>query len=435
MTFALLIIPAVCFFILLEAFFSGSETAITSMNKALLRNRADAGDGRARLVERLFRHTERFLGTTLVGTNLAVVTSTTLAELLISHWCTPGWESLANTLVMTPVILLAGEMLPKSIARAYADRVALIVARPLRVAQWLLLPLVWAAGRLAGLIADRVGAPDPSRRTGFVTRDDLRAMAEIAAEDGVVNETTGTMLGALFDLDRRSVSAVMTPLVDVQSLSIDATVSEVEALSVKTGMSRFPVYRNRVDDIAGVIDLREVLCSEREADENAGDRPVLPFVRDDVAFVPENKSAGSLLHELQYQPLPMAIVVDEHGGVVGVVTVEDLMEEIVGEIHDERDRPEKGLTQVGETAYECEGRTEVRELREQLGIEFEFGGFQTAAGLVLKLAGRIPKAGETFQIGGFEVEVLELSGRRISRLRFRRIEACPPGSEEAHLKP
>ena len=422
MTFGLFIIPAVCFFVLLEAFFSGSETAITSMNKALLRDRAGAGDGRARLVERLFRRTERFLGTTLVGTNLAVVTSTTLAELLISRWCPPGWESVANTLVMTPVILLAGEMLPKSIARAYADRVALIVARPLRVAQWFLLPLVWAAGRLAGLIADRVGTPDPSHRTGFITRDDLRAMAEIAAEDGLVDETAGAMLGALFDLDRRSVSTIMTPLVDVQSISLDATVAEVEALSVRTGLSRFPVYRNRVDDIAGVIDLREVLCSE----STSGDRSVRPFVRTDVAFVPENKSAGSLLHELQYQPLPMAIVVDEHGGVVGVVTVEDLVEEIVGEIHDERDRPDKGLTQIGETVYECEGRTEVRELREQLGIEFEPGGFQTAAGLVLKLAGRIPKPGETFRIDGFEIEVLELAGRRISRLRFRRVEDRPP---------
>jgi len=420
-TSALFIVPAVLFFVLVEAFFSGSETAITSMNKVLLRDRAEQGDRRARLIVRLFQRTERFLGTTLVGTNLAVVTSTTLAELLISRWTRPGWESVTNTLVMTPLILLAGEMLPKSVARAYADRIAPALARPLRLAQWVLMPLVWMAGRLAGLIADRLGSPDPAHRSGFVTRDDLRTMAEIAAEDGVVDKTAGAMLQALFDLDRRPVSSVMTPLVEVRSLPVTATIQEVERLSVRTGLSRFPIFRDRVDNIVGVVDLRAVLCRNRNPSDSGADRPLRPFVRTDVAFVPENKSAGSLLHELQYQDLPMAIVVDEHGGVVGIVTAEDLIEEIVGEIHDERDRPEKGITQVGETAYECDGRTELRELRERLGIEIEAGDFQTTAGLVLKLAGRIPRVGETFRLNGYEVEVLKIEGRRVARLRFRRV--------------
>ncbi len=421
MTSALFIVPAVLFFVLVEAFFSGSETAITAMNKVLLRDRAEQGDRRARLIVRLFRHTERFLGTTLVGTNLAVVTSTTLAELLVSRWARPGWESLTNTLIMTPVILLVGEMLPKSVARAYADRIAPALARPLRLAQWGLMPLVWVAGRLAGLIADRLGSPDPARRSGFVTRDDLRTMAEIAAEDGLVGKTTGAMLQALFDLDRRPVSSVMTPLVEVHSVPETATVGELEQLSIRTGLSRFPIFRDRVDNIVGIVDLRAVLCRARKARDSEPGRPLAPFVRTDVAFVPENKSAASLLHELQFQDLPMAIVVDEHGGVVGIVTAEDLIEEIVGEIHDERDRPEKGITQVGDTAYECDGRTEVRELRERLDIDIEAGSFQTAAGLVLKLAGRIPHAGETFRLDGYEVEVLELEGRRVARLRFRRV--------------
>ena len=390
--------------------------------KVYLHERAERGDPRACLIEGLLRRTERFLGTTLVGTNLAVVSSTTLADLIISRHCPAGWQTLANTLVMTPLILIVGELIPKSVGRAHADDISLVLAKPLRWAQSVLLPIVALTGWLADMLAGLVGR-DPTHRSAYITRDDLRAIAEIATEEGLVPASAGSMLQTLFGLDKRSVSAAMVPLVDIRSIPHDTTVASVEALAVRTGFTRFPVYRGRIDEIIGVVDLRHVLYAlhgERDdATHVAPDTGIGPFIQHDVVFVPETKLVGSLLHEMRYHRVPMAAVVDEHGGVVGVVTTEDLVEEVVGEIHDERDGDRYEFERVAHSVYECDGKLPARELTEHLGLEIEPGGYETVAGLVLKLAQRIPSVGERFRFGGYEIEVLELARRRVARVRFR----------------
>ena len=413
---------AVLLLVLVEGFFSGSETAITSMNKVYLHERAERGDARACLIEGLLQRTERFLGTTLVGTNLAVVSATTLADVIISKHCPASWQTLANVLVMTPLILIVGELIPKSVGRAHADDISLVLAKPLRLAQSVLLPIVALTGWLADLLAGVVGR-DPTHRSAYITRDDLRAIAEIATEEGLVPASAGSMLQTLFELDRRPVSAVMVPLVDIRSIPHDATVAGVEALAVRTGFTRFPVYRGRIDEIVGVVDLRHVLYAlhsgREDADGVAPDTEIEPFVQHDVVFVPETKPVGSLLHEMRYHRVPMAAVVDEHGGVVGVVTTEDLVEEVVGEIHDERDADQYEFERVAQSVYDCDGKLPVRDLAEHFGLEIAPEGYETVAGLVLELAGRIPSVGERFRSGGFEVEVLELARRRVAKVRFR----------------
>lgn len=408
--------------VLVEGFFSGSETAITSMNKVYLHERAERGDPRACLIERLLQRTERFLGTTLVGTNLAVVSSTTLAGVLIARHCPPQWQTLANTLLMTPLILIVGELIPKSVGRAHADNISLVLARPLRFAQSALLPIVALTGWLADLLAGVVGR-DPGHRSAFITRDDLRAIAEIATEEGLVPASAGSMLRTLFELDRRTVSTVMVPLVDVRSIPHDTTIASVEALAVRTGFTRFPVYRGRIDEIIGVVDLRHVLYALHSGRDDTTHGPpdtrLTPYIQHDVVFVPETKSVGSLLHEMRYHRVPMAAVIDEHGGVVGVLTTEDLVEEVVGQIHDERDADHYEFERVAQSVYECDGKLPVRDLADHFRLELEPEGYETVAGLVLKLAGRIPNTGDRFRFQGLEVEVLELARRRVAKVRFR----------------
>ncbi len=429
-----LILAGVVFFVLTEGFFSGAETAITSADRVLIQDRAARGDARARLLAQLTKHWERFLGTTLVGTNLAVVCSTTLADLLIARWCPEAWQSLVNTALMTPFVLLFGELLPKSIGRGYANELAPALARPLHLAQILLYPLIWTAGRIAAGIANLFG-PQTTHQSAFVSRDDLRILAEIAREEGLIDSAAGDMLQTLFELDERAVSSVMVHLVDVDALPLDATIEDARRLCAETGHTRFPVYKERVDNIVGVVDVRTILCRwVRPAEKNGdappepapGAQPIAPHIRTDIAFVPETKSVGALLQEMRYAAIPMVIVVDEHGGVVGIATAEDLLEEIVGDIIDERDAEEPEIVQIDEEIYECDGQLDVRKLQEVLDIEIETNGFETAAGLVLKHAGRIPRPGEAFDIAGYRVVVVAMDHRRIAKLRFHRRKPAPP---------
>jgi CBS domain containing-hemolysin-like protein len=427
-------IGLVLLLVLLEGFFSGSETVFTSTSKAFVHDLAEKGDPRARLIRRMLARAERFLGTTLLGTNLAVASSTTLCQILIAkhvlsneavmqrlHSLIPwNWETVLNTLVMTPLILVFGELLPKSLGRGHADALAPRLARPLQIAGIVLRPLVVFIGWIAAALARLLGGEPKGMSTPHVTRDDLRTMAEIAAEQGLVPEQAGNMLLVVFHLDQRPVSSMMTPLVDVRSLPLTATVAEAEALVTECGHARFPVFDKRVDEIVGMIDLRGLLYRRGNDPNVTGETLIAPYVDRHPVFVPESKSVLDLLSDLRYRKTPMVIVVDEHGGVTGIATVRDLLEEIVGELQDERDRPEAGIERIGDEVLECTGRLDIRDLGEHLALPLEPDGYETAAGLVLKIAGRIPKEGETFPIDGYDVTVLSMDRRRIQRLRFTR---------------
>jgi CBS domain containing-hemolysin-like protein len=435
MTMFLLMMIPVFLLVLLEGFFSGSETVFTSTSKAFVHDLAEKGDASARLIRGMLAKAERFLGTTLLGTNLSVASSTTLCQIILAKHVLNrpdimdflrsipipcNWENVLNTLVMTPLILLFGELLPKSLGRAHADALAPRLARPLQIAGIALRPLVVFIGWIASRLARMLGGEPTGMLTPHVTRDDLRTMAEIAAEQGLVPEQAGSMLLTVFHLDQRPVASMMTPLVDVRSLPLTATIAAAEALAAETGHARFPVFDQRVDEIVGTVDVRGLLYRRTSDPEVSEDTPITAFVDRHPVFVPESKSVVDLLADLRYRKTPMIIVVDEHGGVTGIVTVRDLLEEVVGELQDERDRPMSPVERIGDQVLECNGRLDIRDLAEHLALPLEPDGYETAAGLVLKLAGRIPKEGETFAIDGYDVVVLAMDRRRIEKLRFTR---------------
>lgn len=422
--FEIACILAVMVLLLLSGFYSGAETAITSANKVYIHHRASLGNVRARIAEQLLSRTELFLGTTLVGTNLANVSATTLAETLVAHSVSGNLESIINTLLMTPLVLILGELLPKSLGRAHADEISLKIARPLQLSSFVFYPVIKVTSSISQVFAGPLGAKYAAARAR-VTREDVRTIAEMAAEEGLLSGPAGSMLRTVFDLDSKPVSAVMIPFVDVSSIPHEATVTELEKLSVKTGFTRFPVYAGRRNNVIGVVDLRNLLCRPEQWPEKASeDTTVGEVLESSILFVPETKAVGALLHELRYHRVPMAVVVDEHGTISGIVTTEDLIEEVVGEIHDERDRPAQDVRKVGTGVYECTGNLELDHLETVLGIEIEHPGFETVAGLVLKLAGYIPQAGERFRFGKYDVEVRKVVHRRVAAVRF--IEREPP---------
>jgi len=423
--------------VLLEGFFSGSETVYTSTSKAFIHDLAQRGDPRAGLIRDMLSRTERFLGATLTGTNLAMVAATSLCQVIVMRHVVPSagfqafveavpapwnWEYVVNAFIMTPSILVMAELVPKSIGRAHADRLALALIGPLRLAATVLLPVSWSVGRVAAFLASLGGGPVHNAFAPTVTRDDLKAMAAMASEQEIVPDVVGSILQSVFELDRKPVSTMMVPLVDVVAVPLQATVGDVERLSVETGHAQFPVFEGRSDSIVGVVSLRHLLYESSERGQDLPpETPIAPYVRREVMFVPESRSVSGLLHELRTEHTPMAVVVDEYGGVVGILTLVDLVEELVGELHDERDRPAAVLAMLEGGAFECDGKTTIEVLSDALGLVIQRDGFDTAAGLVLKLAGRIPSEGERFRFDQYEVEIVKVTRHRLARLRFRRL--------------
>ena len=417
----LLIIP-ILLFLALEAFFSGSETAIISASKTRLKALADGGNIRAGLASQLLEKPERLLGTTLVGTNIAVTAGPSLASLVIAFLLMriftverPDIEAAVTTVIMTPLILIFGEIIPKSICRARANSIALAISPALRRASVVLYPVVAVVTKISSSLA--LVLSKRIRQSGSTVVEELRLLARLSEREGLLRPHQRRMIHSVFDLERQTVGSVMVPLVDVVSVEKDITLEELYSLATETGFSRFPVYEDRIDNIVGIMNVLDALYSIDDT----------TIIHEDIVYLPESKHITTSLQELQRSHHPLAIVVDEYGGMVGIVTIEDMVEEIVGEIRDERDQVKN---EFDESTLECSGRMEIDEINERLGTEIPKEGYETVAGFVIKEMDRIPEVGEKITWNNLTITVVEANKRGVLRVKFI-IEERDENGEEA----
>ena len=421
----------------LIAFYAGSETALTSVNRVWLKERAKDGDRRAQNACHLVENADRFFGTVLVGNNLTHVSLTAIARLTMGAFLAQSiivrdifptlakpdssWAAWLASLVVTPVVLIFGEALPKALGRQFANRFTLSIAGPMRWSERLLNPFVWALSGLARLLSLTPDTNEPMTSRSGVTREDLKVMAEMLGEQHLVGEAAAEMLQTVLELDQRPVETVMIPLIEIQSLPDTATLDDLRRLTAQTGFTHLLVYHERVDRITGAVCLKEILAQRPEdlSEEAFLRQDVKPFVNRKILFAPESQSVSTLLDELRKRSLPIAIVVDEYGGMTGMVTVEDLVELITGNLGDERDEANSGFRRISPNAFLCSGRMEIRDLEEQLGMDIPNQGFETTAGLVLKLAGKIPSPGEHYHYHHVSFTVLEVRQHRITKLKVQ----------------
>jgi len=420
MIIQIVLLIVVLLFAMLAGFFSGSETVFTCVSRLFIKEQADNGDATAKKAKGLIETPEKFLTTTLVGTNLCLAIAAALYRNILSNqaWL-PVNEDLFCVLTLTPFVVIFSEMLPKALGRIYARPLALRLAPILYGCEVVMRGLNWGINIVANSIMKVFGlVPATVSSANYVSRKDLRDVAELVAEQGIIPPVIGSMLCAVFKLDERLTSSVMIPLVNICSVSKDAKIADLDALIMKNGLSRFPVYDGRVDNIIGVVDTRSYLYDIPNG-KISPNSSIQQFIQSDIMFVPETKAVGTLLHELRYHKIPMAVVVDEHGGVIGMVTMEDLLEEIVGEIHDERDLMEKKMIRLSDKSFICSGKMDIKELEELLKININKVNFDTVAGLILKISGRIPRVGERVFYQGIEFEVLEMQQHRIASIRVQ----------------
>jgi len=391
----------VAFFLLAQGFFSGSEMALVSANRALLQTRADEGVPGAKLALEMLQHDDALLGTCLIGTNVCLVAGVTAFGFTIGGDDT-GHDWYLSLLYM-PLGLLLGEALPKQVFRHYADGLAPRLARPIRYAQRALLPALWFVRGWSNTLTRVLHTPDDE-----VRREDIVQLLD--GDEGTIDPHERELIQRLLGMNETNVEACMTPLVDVRALPETATVNEGVKIVLEDGYSRIPVYRDRVDNIVGRVEHRDLLFEPAEGDA------ILPLVKP-VPFVPESKRVDELLREMRGDNIPLAVVVDEYGGSVGIVTLEDLLEEILGDIEDERDQRGPGIRRLGEREWRVPARTPIDELAEVLGRPLPEGDYETVAGLVLKVAGRIPEVGEVFRVGRLAFHVDASSERAIQIVR------------------
>jgi putative hemolysin len=424
--------------IVLNAVFSGAEIAIVALRKARIEELADKGRRSARAVLRLREQPETFLATvqvgiTVVGATAAAFGGASLADrlapfLATNEWLAPHSEGVALAIVITGVSYLSivvGELVPKSLALRGAERYALLVALPLLWLSIAAKPLVWLLSSSANVLL----RPFSDKTTFTETRHspgEIQQIVEEAVQAGMVHPEAAEIASRALELPELTVAEVMVPRRSVVAISQHIDKNELRQILLEQTHSRLPVYDGQIDNVIGYLSVKDVLTIAWEER--------LFVLRDAIRepfFVPTSKKAVDLLKEMRSRRQPLAIIVDEHGGMAGIVTMEDLLEELVGEIFDEHDRPLDSIHPAGPDAVVVAGTAHIREVSRALEIELpDDGSWTTIAGLVLTLAGRLPRTGESFEApGGICLDVVDATPRRIRSVRIRGLKQ-PYGAKE-----
>lgn len=407
---------AVLVCLVLSAFYSGSETALVSVNKVRINQLVEAKDKKAMIIHRLVEAPDRMLALTLVGTNLANILiaqyGDRLTEQVLPNLSGKKIQGVISILYVTILLLIFGEILPKTVFRVKADILALRYAFLLRISEYILAPLIYfvqIVTKFLVRIVDR-GTSEPNVDA---QREELRLLATMGEQSGNLHAEQRRMIHRLLNIQDRTVRQVMVPLVDIVAIEKTTTCEDFLQIAADSGYSRLPVYNERIYDIIGIVNLLDVIYAENLPDT------IEAFIRTDLHVVPESKNINALLREIQQTQHTMVFAVDEYSGIVGLVTVEDLVEEIVGEFADERDDPDS-IHLIAPEIIECEGRTEIDILEEQYGLSIPEGDYETIAGYILERTGTIPEVGTELELEDSVITILDSDTRAIKKIRIRR---------------
>ena len=415
----------IAFLIFLNGLFVTAEFSLVTVRRSRIEQMVDEGKGGARRVERLKADTGRFLaviqlGLTFVGFLAAAFAGASvvddLAEVLRTFPALTNSADVIALLLVTALVSLLtvvfGELVPKAIALAYADRLAVLFAGPVDILGRILAPLVWLLTHLTNAITRLFGIEENEQER--VSAEELMILVERGSEQGVIEAEEQQMIGAVLELGEQRVHEVMVPRIAIKALPASATLEEIIDTIVTEGHSRIPVYEESIDNVSGILyakDLLPFLANSKPVDVRA-------LLREPL-FVPESISVDDLLHNFQRGKVHIAIVLDEYGGTAGLVTIEDLIEEIVGEIQDEYDAEEPMIEPLSDDEARVDGRASVDDMTEHFGIELDGEDreqYDTVGGLVYHEIGGVPRVGDTVEVDGLTLTVESTDGRRVGKV-------------------
>jgi CBS domain containing-hemolysin-like protein len=412
-----------------SAFFSSAETALTALGEARVQALIDSGRRRARLLRLWQKHPDGILsalllGNTLVNVGLGALTALIADEMGASH------AVALLTAATTIIILLFGEITPKTFAKAHASGYAVFIMPFVALTYWVLFPLAWLFVQLPRAISKAAGVPQSNRES--VTSRELEYLIELGARQGSIDKVREQLLSSVLAFTEVLVKEIMIPRTQVVALEESASFDETLRLVTESELSRIPVYRTSLDEIVGILYVKSLLKDVKRGIE--GQFQLSSYLRKPF-FVPEVMKVSKLLTEMQKERTHLAVVVDEFGGTSGIVTLEDVVEEIVGEIHDESDIEDKKIKVLPDGVILADAQISIRDLENHLGVEFPSGDYETLGGFLTATAGRVPPAGSLVVWGGLTFTVKAADDRRVQKVEIARKPASGAAVTGPHSAP
>ncbi|MCX6345347.1 MAG: hemolysin family protein [Armatimonadetes bacterium] len=427
--------------VLVNAFFAAAEIALVSVRKTRIKQLAGEGNAKARVVQELLERPTNFMatvqvGVTLVGflasafaaVNIAVIPAQWLQNVGLSESIAKTVAVFAVTMVIGFVTLVVGEIAPKSLALQHSERLALALAGPIRLVSIIALPAVKIVSFFSDLLVRPFGG-HVKFSSPILTEEELKMLVEAGKEEGVIEEEEREMIHSIFDFTDTIAKQVMKPRTDIHAAPVTSTLDELLDVITSTGHSRIPIYEENIDNIVGVVHAKDLL-PVLKTDKHSYD---IRAVMREAYYIPETKGVDELLAEFKRGNIQMAIVRDEYGGTAGLVTVEDLLEEIVGEIRDEYDIEEPLIQIIDENHAVVNARMSVDELNDQMSIDIpESEEYETIGGFVFDIIGHQPAQGEAISYGNLDFVVEKLEGGRLHNIGITRVERHASEEESGH---
>lgn len=409
----------------LSAFFSGSETALTSVNKIRLKSLEENGDKKAAQTLRVAENYERMISTVLIGNNIVNIASASLATVIFTVLLGADKGAAVSTVVMTIVVLIFGEVLPKNYAKNNADSLAMVVSGPISFLMTVFKPLSAALSALSGLMSRLTGGEDDKPS---VTEEELKYIVESIEEEGVLEENESDLVQSALEFDEIEVQEIVTPRVDMVTLDVEDSWEKILELAKTSKVSRIPVYEGSIDNIIGLVHVRDIL-----EDEISNSEHDIRSLLSQCLFVHKTMNLSGLLEKLRKEKMPLAIVTDDYGGTMGLVTIEDVVEELVGEIWDEYDDFEEELVKKDDHTYEVSGDYNIYDLMDELDEDnrsFE-SDYNTVSGWILEQLEHIPTVGEQLVYEDrMRVTVTEMDDQRITKVKIELLPQQQPADSE-----
>ncbi len=407
-------VVAILILILLSAFFSSAETALTTVNKHRLRALAEEGNRNAQKVLKLIENPAKMLSAILIGNNIVNISASALATTVTTNVFGSKFVGV-STGIITLMVLLFGEITPKSLATIYNEKIALTYIHVVTPLVTLLTPVIWLVDKLSGIIFF-VLRVDRDAANNQMTEGELRTIVDVSVEDGVIEKEEKSMINNVVDFGDSKAKDVMVPRADMALVSVDAAFDEVFEIFNEEHYSRLPVYDDNKDTVIGIVYLKDLFFFQNQNDSKKTTFSIRNIMREPF-FVYEYQKTSSIMAEMRNRFVSLAIVLDEYATAVGLITIEDLIEEIVGEIRDEFDMDElKVITKISDNHYEIDAAMKLSDLEDSIGIKLESENYDSLGGYVIELLDHLPNVGETVKKDGMTFQVVSMEKNRIDRI-------------------
>ena len=405
--------------ILLSALFSLSETAITAVSRIKIKHMLEQKLWGAKSLHRLREYPSRLLGAVLIGNNIANIGASALAtSMIIDYFSRLGLGGVGYTVgiatgIMTFLLLVFGEITPKTIAIKNAERLAPVISPFIDLLATILQPLIQLLSLVSSPFIRLFGAKIPEKGP-FLSREEIRLLLAVSEKEGAIEEEEREMISSIFEFGSTVAREVITPRPDMICVEVSEGIDKAVKLMLDSGHSRIPVYEGTLDSILGMVHAKELI---KIVGIGIGALTLRDFLRP-LLFIPESKRVDELLHQMLTARMHMAIIVDEYGVTTGLITLEDLLEEIVGEIHDEFEKEEKPFIKIDKNIWDVDARQSVFDVNKELGINIPEGEYDTISGFVFSLLGKVPVVGDVVRYDDLSMSVERIHRRRITRIKI-----------------